>query len=544
MSEGQKHRGPEGRNMGKEKRREGSAERNVTRHADDRSGARRGGDYRSGARPSHAKSGSVRPDNARPGSANPGAARPGGNRPANARPAHWDKRRGDKPLTSPRDAALQALRDVVREDAYASQALDKRLEEARLRSDDRRLAASLFYSAVENRLYIEYVLGRFMDKKPEPTVNDILHIAAAQILFMDRVPDHAAVDEAVKQVRAARREGFAGMVNGVLRNLIRARDAGELSLPDRQETPVEYLSVRYSIAESAARRLIDAYGLEEAEQIASWTPSHRAQTVRPNAMRLDAAAFEKWLDGQKLSWQRGTVPDAYVIEDAGNLSATEGYRQGLFSIQGQSAMLAARAVEPRGGMRILDACAAPGGKTCLMAERMGGSGRVFAWDVHAHRVELIRAAARRLGLDNVRPSERDARLPATDLVLSMDAVLVDAPCSGLGVIADKPDIKYRQSEESLDALPPLQRQILDACAGAVKPGGLLVYATCTILPGENGEQVRAFLSRHPEFEPDNGDGWLPEALRPHLSQGMLQILPHRDGLEGFFIARMRRRRDE
>ena len=445
------------------------------------------------------------------------------------------------PRISARDVALKALDDVMRSDAFANQALDRRLDEARLKPEDRRLAASLFYGAVENRLYIERVLDPFLTQRPEPVVNDILHIAATQLLFMDRVPDHAAVDEAVKQVRAARREGYSGMVNGVLRNLIRARDAGTLALPDRTADPVRWLSVRYSIALPAARRLIDAYGLDTAERIAAWTPVRREQTVRPNRLRMDAAGFEAWLDGQKLGWRRGVAEDAYVIGDGGNLSAHEGYRRGLFSIQGQSAMLAAQAVQAGPGMQILDACAAPGGKTSLMAERMGTSGRVYAWDVHPHRVELIRAAARRLGLDNVRPSERDARRPADGLSLSMDAVLVDAPCSGLGVIADKPDIKYRQTEEGLCALPKLQAQILAACAGAVKAGGLLVYATCTILPDENENVVRAFLDAHPQFEPDPDAGWLPEGLRGQFSEGMIQLLPHRDGLEGFFIARMRRK---
>lgn len=204
-------------------------------------------------------------------------------------------------------------------------------------------------------------------------------------------------------------------------------------------------------------------------------------------------------------------------------------------------MLAAQAVQARPGMQILDACAAPGGKTCLMAEKMRGSGRVYAWDVHPHRVELVRAAARRLELENVRPAVHDARKVLESMELAMDAVLVDAPCSGLGVMADKPDIRFRVTEEELNALPALQGQILDACAQMVKVGGRLVYSTCTILPEENEIQVRAFLERHPEFEIDESTGWLPEALRGRMQGGMLQLLPNRDGVEGFFIARMRRR---
>ena len=449
--------------------------------------------------------------------------------------------RSDRP--DARASALLALQDVVRGDAYAAQALDRRLTEARLRPDDRRLAASLFYTAVENRLYIETMLSRFMETKPEPAIVDILHIAAAQILFMDRVPDHAAVDEAVKQVRAARRGSFTGLVNAVLRNLIRARDAGELNLPDREAEPEKWISVKYSVAPVIVERLAAAYGLEEAAAIAeaACRADHKSQTIRPNRMRMDAPAFESWLDAQGFTWRHGMAEDAYVLSDAGNLAAHEGYRRGLFSIQGESAMLAAQAVRAKPGMQILDACAAPGGKTCLMAERMGGAGRVFAWDVHEHRVALIRAAAARLGLDNVRAIEHDARQPVESMKLSMDAVLVDAPCSGLGVIADKPDIKYRVNAAMLDALPEIQRGILASSAQAVKVGGLLVYATCTLLPEENEARVAEFLAAHPEFEPETDATWLPEALRPHAKDGMLRILPHRDGLEGFFIARLRRK---
>ena len=455
--------------------------------------------------------------------------------------ARNERRTVPQKLCSPREVALKAVQDVVRGDAYAAQALDRQLQNSALKPEDRRLAASIFYFAVENRLYIETMLKGFMESKPEPVVLDILHVAAAQILFMDKIPDHAAVDEAVKQVRACRREGFTGLVNGILRNLIRARDEGALQLPDRETDTAAYISVRYSVAPAIVKRLITAYGVEEAERLVACAPARRVQTIRPNRMRMDGAAFENYLNQRKLNWRHGMVPDAYVLSDSGNLAALEGYRKGLFSIQGESAMLAAQAVMAKPGMQILDACAAPGGKSCLMAEQMQGAGRVFAWDVHEHRVDLIRAAVRRLGLDNVRPIVHDARRPMDSLRLSMDAVLADAPCSGLGVIADKPDIKYRQNEETLTALPPLQRDILDACAQAVKVGGLLVYATCTVLPEENEAIVQAFLDRHSEFVPDDAEDWLPEALRPRLKDGMIQILPHRDGLEGFFIARMRRK---
>ena len=445
------------------------------------------------------------------------------------------------PQKSARDVALKALGDVVGNGAYAAQALDRALSEAKLSDEDRRLAASLFYFAIENRLQIEWALGKLLQTRPEPMVADILHIAAAQILFMDRIPDHAAVDEAVKQTRAAGRDGLSGMVNGVLRGLIRLRDEEGLALPGRDEQPEEYLSLKYSLALPAVKRLIAAYGVDEAERIAAFAPAERTQTVRPNAERLTDAQFEAMLDKEGLAWKHGTAAHAYVLSGAGDLSRLDGYRAGLFSIQGESSMLAAQAVEARPGMQLLDACAAPGGKTCLMAEQMGTSGRVYAWDVYPHRVELIRAAARRLSLENVRPAVHDARKGQPSLELAMDAVLVDAPCSGLGVIQDKPDIKYRLKEEDFESILPLQREILENCSHFVRVGGRLVYSTCTILPEENEAQVSAFLSRHPEFEPDTDDSWLPEALRGKSADGMLTILPHRDGMTGFFIARMRRR---
>ena len=445
------------------------------------------------------------------------------------------------PQKSTRDVALKALGDVVGNGAYAAQALDRALSEAKLSDEDRRLAASLFYFAIENRIQIEWALGKLLQTRPEPMVADILHIAAAQILFMDRIPDHAAVDEAVKQTRAAGRDGLSGMVNGVLRGLIRLRDEEGLVLPGRDEQPEEYLSLKYSLALPAVKRLIAAYGVDEAERIAAFAPAERTQTVRPNAERLTDAQFEAMLDKEGLAWKHGTAAHAYVLSGAGDLSRLDGYRAGLFSIQGESSMLAAQAVEARPGMQLLDACAAPGGKTCLMAEQMGTSGRVYAWDVYPHRVELIRAAARRLSLENVRPAVHDARRGQPSLELAMDAVLVDAPCSGLGVIQDKPDIKYRLKEEDFESILPLQREILENCSHFVRVGGRLVYSTCTILPEENEAQVNAFLSRHPEFEPDTDDSWLPEALRGKTVDGMLTILPHRDGMAGFFIARMRRR---
>lgn len=441
--------------------------------------------------------------------------------------------RGRAPGLSAREVARRAFSDVTRAGSYASAALDRHLNTVALSPEDKRLAASLFFTAVENRRLLEARLSPFLQQKPEPVAEDILFIAAAQILLMDKIPDHAAVDEAVKQARASGREGLSGLVNGVLRSLIRARDAGELPA-------IEDASILYSYAPQLARRLVSAYGAQEAEKIMADRP-RPSQTIRLNALKTDAAAFEAYLDKHDVIWEHGVVPGAYRCPAAGNLARLDGFRSGYFTIQGESSMLAALATQAKLGMNVLDACAAPGGKSAMIAQMMGDVGRVYAWDVHEHRVELIRATKKRLGLDCLRPSVRDARRPCDEFELLMDAVLVDAPCSGLGVIADKPDIKYRLSDEQIESLLPLQAELLENCARFVRAGGLLVYSTCTILPEENENQVRAFLARHGEFAPETDASYLPEPLRCRVQDGMAQFLSHRDGVEGFFIARLRRK---
>lgn len=455
--------------------------------------------------------------------------------------------RGKKPAPvkpegpSARDVALKALRNVARDNAYAAQALDRELTAVKLSDEDRRLAASLFYFTLENRLRIEKLIASKVKNRPEPEIMEILDLAVAQILFMDKIPDHAAVDEAVKQTRKARKETMTALVNAVLRGLIRDRDAGELALPDRAIQPEEYISEKYSVALPLVERLVAAYGVELTEQIASWSPDRHSDTIRANRLRMSDADFEAWLTENSFNWEKATVPGAYRVTGAGRLASHIGYRRGMFSIQGESSMLAALALGVKPGMQVLDACAAPGGKSCLMAELMRGAGRVYAWDLHEHRVELINAAARRLGLENIRTQARDAAKKNENLEGMMDAVLVDAPCSGLGVMGDKPDIKYRLTTDTIDALIPIQRDILDTCASYVRPGGRLVYSTCTILPEENEKQVETFLKAHPEFELETSTAWLPEQLRESCVNGMLQLLPSRDGIDGFFIARMRRK---
>ena len=408
--------------------------------------------------------------------------------------------------------------------------------------EDKRLATGMFYTALENRMRIEYVLGQFVEHMPEPFIRECLHLAAAQILYMDRVPDHAAVDEAVKQVKAYGREQYAALVNGALRNLIRAREAGSIQEPDRAASAVRYLSIEHSVPENIVKRLIEAYGEEEAERIISFRPREHWETVRPNLIDMDDGAFEQYLTRRGWEWKKGLVPHSYHVLRAGDLPSDPDFRRGLFTVQGGSSMLAAEALDPRSGSLLIDACAAPGGKASLLCELMQGTGRVYAYELHAHRVELIKSTARRLRLYNMRPVQADATVLREDNVGAMDGVLLDAPCSGLGVMHNKPDIKYRLKETNIEELVDLQRRLLDTCCQYVKRGGALVYSTCTLLPEENAGQVDEFLKRHPEFTLDVQGKWVPEALRGDFVDGKLQLLPGKHPeIDGFFIAKLIRR---
>ncbi|MDR0929745.1 MAG: 16S rRNA (cytosine(967)-C(5))-methyltransferase RsmB [Oscillospiraceae bacterium] len=448
-----------------------------------------------------------------------------------------------RPPENPRMTALQILQDVSRQDAYAQLALGKRLRESRLNQRDKDFVTELVYGTLERRLTLDYFLNQKLNRPDlESVARDLLRMGAYQLLFLDKVPAHAAVDESVKLTPLLHREAFSGLINQVLRAI--ARDKGNLPWPDRAADPAEYLSVRHSLPRWIVERLIAAYGEAEAEAIAAFRPEERRLTIRRTDDRFPPAAFEAMMTEWGWQWQQGRLPGSYTVEKIGDVGIDKGYLQGRYTVQSESSMLAALAVSPARGATVLDACAAPGGKTACLAQQMGGSGRVHAWDIHDHRVELIRSMIKRLHLDNVRPATRDATSPREDLFGMMDAVLIDAPCSGLGVMLQKPDVKYRQTTEAVAALTETQRKLFDTCANYVKPGGVLVYATCSILPEENADQVNAFLARNAAFSLDEAGllKALPAPFAERVQGGMVQLLAHRDGTEGFFIARLRRAR--
>lgn len=437
-----------------------------------------------------------------------------------------------------RRLALEVIREVTEKGKFIHLVMDEKLTGCTLPLIDRRLAARLAYDTIENQLYLDHALNQIMARPDcDIKLRNVLRLGACQILLEDRIPESAACNTAVALCKENGMEGLAGVCNGVLRNLIRQKET--LSWPDPEENPVKALSVRHSVPEWLVERLLADWG-DETISLMSWHSHDSYITVRPNLLKMDDAAFEAFLNEKVWEHEPGKVAHSWRIRNMAEIAHDAGFVGGRFSIQSESSMMAAMAVAPRKGMQILDCCAAPGGKSCLMAELMGGSGRVQAWELHAHRTDLIAAQVKRLGLENVRPMTRDASVPRPDLEGTMDAVLLDAPCSGLGVMADKPDVKYRVTAESVAELVATQRRLLDAVAPYVKKGGTLVYSTCSVLKDENVRQVEEFLARHPEFELDKLPETIPAEFRQHEDVG-LQLLPSRDGVEGFYICRMKRK---
>ncbi|MBQ7455435.1 MAG: 16S rRNA (cytosine(967)-C(5))-methyltransferase RsmB [Clostridia bacterium] len=468
--------------------------------------------------------------------------RPGTGRPAPARPAQgkpYGKPEVKGGGANPRLVAVNVVCDVLENEAYAALSLDDRLSGANLSLLDRRLCASIVYRTLENLYSIDFALSGFLRDADalSPQARAILRTAACQILLHDRVPDSAAVNEAVKVSRALGLEGLSGMINAVLRRLAEGKE--RIAWP-KPEDGARYLSVMYSLPEWLAQRLVDDYGADEALKIASFRTERHFVTLRPTYGR--EKEFAACLSRKVWESAPGVMPGAVRVFGAAQIARDSDFLSGVFSIQGEGSMLAAEAVGAKRGMSILDCCAAPGGKTAYLAERLEGTGRVYAWDLHAHRVELIRAMTRRLHLDNVRMAPRDAMALRDDIVGAMDAVLLDAPCTGLGVMDDKPDVKYRHTAESVVLLCDTQAKLLDTCCRYVRPGGTLVYSTCSMLKDENERQIARFLAAHPEFRIAPLPATIPEALRAQAGSCGLQLLPHRDGIEGFFVARMERAR--
>jgi 16S rRNA (cytosine967-C5)-methyltransferase len=438
---------------------------------------------------------------------------------------------------------MEILTRVEQEQAYSNLLLNQSLLKHPLERADASLATELVYGTIQRLNTLDYLLSRFVAKgvqKLEPWVRSLLRMSLYQILYLDRIPEHAVVNEAVNLAKRKGHSGISGMVNGVLRNVLRHRN--ELVIPTGLP-PVERIALTHSHPQWMVSAWITRFGEEIAERICAANNEAPNVSIRVNRQRSNREQLlQKLTDEGILVRPSELAPAGIIAENVGNIAFTSWYKEGLVSIQDESSMLVAEAVNPGPGMRVLDCCAAPGGKTAHMAERMQDRGQIIAVDAHEHKRLLIEEQAQRLGLHCIETLTADAReLPQRFAQASFDYVLLDAPCSGLGVLRRKPDLKWSKQQEEVHSVSILQNELLESASQLVTHGGVIVYSTCTLMSEENEQTVNRFLQTHPDFELEA----MPESLShlPGSSLGMLTILPCDYGSDGFFIARMRRKAD-
>jgi 16S rRNA (cytosine967-C5)-methyltransferase len=452
---------------------------------------------------------------------------------------------------TPRELALDILTKVAGSGAYSNLQLKRALQDADLSRADAALATELVYGTIGRQATLDYWLDRYVAKgvgKLQTWVHQLLRLSAYQLLYLDRIPAHAAVNEAVTIAKRRGHAGISGMVNGVLRSLDRNRaelTPSAIQLAD----PIATVALRHSYPEWLVRRWADVYGIDGAEAICEAGNRSPHASIRVNALQGGREELLEQLKAEGLQAEPSALaPAGIIVESGGNLADLDGFRTGRWSLQDESSMLVAEVVQPKAGMKVLDCCAAPGGKSAHMAELMEGKGKVWANDLHAHKRELVVQQTERLKLRNVEAVTGDAAtLSERFSPGSMDAVLLDAPCSGFGVIRRKPEIKWTKTEGDIAEIGAVQRRLLEAVCDLVKPGGALVYSTCTIEREENERQIEAFLQARPDFRLDAE--WPAELLVTLRSagavgadfDGQLQLLPQHFGSDGFFIARMLRK---
>lgn len=446
-----------------------------------------------------------------------------------------------KPL-SDREIVLGLLMDITEHDVYSHIALGNVLSKYQyLDKKERAFITRVTEGTLEHLIELDYILSQFSKvkvKKMKPVIRNILRSAVYQLKYMDSVPDSAVCNEAVK---LAVKKGFGplkGFVNGVLRSAARGIDAVEYP-----SGLVEALSVRYSMPEWILKMWLEEYGRETVEMMLADFQKEKPLTIRCNISRCQPAELEARLEKEGVrAAGHPYLPYACRITGYDYLGDLESFREGLFAVQDVSSMLVGEIADPKPGDYIIDVCAAPGGKSIHLADRLAGTGHVEARDLTEYKTALIRENIDRMGMKNITAVQMDASVQDASSVSKADIVIADLPCSGLGVLGKKTDLKYRVTEKQLEDLVRLQRSILDVVCGYVKPGGVLIYSTCTINRAENQENVKWFLAEHPDFAPEQ----LKESLCAQLQgavgeDGCLQLLPGVHDSDGFFIARLRKK---
>ena len=420
-----------------------------------------------------------------------------------------------------RGAVLELLLRCEAAEQYSNIALDTALKRADLKGADRGLFTALFYGVTEHKLTLDHIIdthSKLPASKIEPRVRAALRLGLCQLLYFDRIPDHAAINESVSLVPTRSR----GFVNAILRNFLRADK--QISLPDKAAEPVRYLSLAYSVCEELAEKFLRIWGLDGAEKQLIAFSRVPEVTVRVNTKKLTR---DEWL-ARFGGTPTARAPHGVRFTDGEVLQ--KALAEGLCFVQDEASQICVAALDAN-GHRVLDLCAAPGSKSFGAA--LDGATEVRSFDLHENKLSLIRRGAKTLGIENLTAAAQDAKTASPEKTGVFSRVICDVPCSGFGVLAKKPDIRYKGLEGARN-LPRIQRDILECAATCVEKGGVLIYSTCTVLPAENEELVNAFLEVHKDFS------LLPFTVGELHVDGMITLTPHEHGTDGFFLAKLQK----
>ena len=435
---------------------------------------------------------------------------------------------------SAREIAYKILKNAATGATYSNIAVDNALKKYELSDLDRGFVTAVVMGVTERELTLDYIIDRLAAdaSKIDSDTRVLLRLGIYQLYCLDKIPDYAAVNESV-DLAPRRSRGF---VNAILRSFLRARDSGKLDaiFPDEKDDAIAHLSVKYSFPKDFCERFCSIYGFERTREILDIFNRAPALTLRINTLKISREDYASLLDDRGIEY---TLPKN--LENAIKLnkvafSALPGFDEGYFFVQDEASQICVEALGATEGELLVDTCSCPGSKSFGSAIKMKNKGEICSFDLHQSKLKLIDSGAERLGIDIITAAVRDGRSPDESLIGKADRVLCDVPCSGLGVVAKKPEIRYKDLSE-LARLPEIQYAILEASISYLKVGGVLVYSTCTVLPEENEENVEKFLAAHPEFEP------LDFTVGKKCStRGMLNLAPDKDGTDGFFVAKMRK----
>ena len=441
-------------------------------------------------------------------------------------------------MANVRNIAYKVLYRVLFEDAYSAIALNNAVNGEKLSGVDVSFLSALVYGVLERKLTLEYIIRQYSSvriKKIEAKTLIVLYIGMYQLIYMDKVPDSAAVNESVKLCKQLRLYKSAGFVNAVLRNFVRADK--QYKLPDRSDL-LRYLSVMYSCPESIVTELLDTYGEKLTERILQGFIGRPPLTVRVNTLKTSKEKLKTELEEQGIKAEDISYLDhSLFLSSTGSLEKIPQFQQGHFFVEDAASQLCAEMLDAQPGERVADVCAAPGGKSLYTAIRMENRGEVFSFDIHQHKIKLIEENAKRLGVAIIRTALRDAA--SSKELPECHRILCDVPCSGWGILRRKPEIRYK-TDTSIDNLPNLQYSILCMSAEHLPPDGVLIYSTCTLRKAENHDVIERFLAEHPDFI---GEALkLPDGIGRVIEEEpfCLTLLPGVYDTDGFFIAKLRR----